>query len=153
MKLFHRKTQKIVKATIGKLSIDELTNLKNNQDFIFDWSLEKENIVYKICLLDTQEPLGLISVSDYQMELRIHINLIESSINNQGKNKEYQNIVGCLIAFVCRDAFIKGYDGFVSLISKSKLEKYYIDNYGFEKMGTHLVLHTHKSNLLIEKYL
>ena len=93
-----------------------------------------------------------MSIIDVPEELRIHINLIESSKIHRGENKSIKHIPGCLISFACRSAFIKGYGGFVSLKSKTKLKEYYRNSYGFIEMGTQMAIYNEASNLLIEKY-
>lgn len=84
--------------------------------------------------------LGLLSLKDIQSELRIHINLIEISANNIGRGKKYDRIAGCLIAYTCQLSFDKSYDGFVSLVPKSRLINHYCKHYGFEQFGRQLGL-------------
>ncbi len=153
MKLIDTKTGKGLTATIEKLMKSEVKKLKGNKKFTFDWSLELENNVYKITLLEENEILGLVSVIDYSEEFRLHINLIESSKAYRGKKKLLDNIPGCLIAFVCQLSFEKGYEGFVSLVPKTELVKYYNQKYGFEQIGNQMAVYYEISNLIIEKYL
>jgi hypothetical protein len=64
-----------------------------------------------------------------------------------------QAFVGCLIAWACRLAFIKGYYGFVSLIPKTRLIEHYKNAYGFEQFGRQLAVDAEQSHSLIKKYL
>ncbi len=153
MKLIETKTGEGIEAIIERLSKEEIRKLKGKKEFTFDWSLEIENDVYKIRLIEKKEVLGLMSLIDYAEEFRIHINLIESSKNYRGKNKLLKNIPGCFIAFACQLSFKKGYEGFVSLVPKTELVKYYKNTYGFEQMGTQMAVYYEVSNSLIEKYL
>ena len=138
---------------IEKMSQEELKQLKDDKDFTFDWSEEVEYEVFKITLKGEQEILGLVSLIDVPREFRIHINLIESSKKYRGKNKRIKNIPGCLISYACKIAFEKGYDGFVSLVPKTQLVKYYHENYGFEIIGNQMAIFMEKSKLLISKYI
>jgi len=153
MELIDTKTGEKLDASIEKLINSTINKLKGNKKFTFDWSLEIENDVYKINLIEEEEILGLVSLIDYPEEFRLHINLIESSKANRGKNKVLDNIPGCLIAFTCQFAFEKGYDGFVSLVPKTELVKYYNEKYGFEQMGNQMAIYYQLSNSIIEKYL
>lgn len=153
MKLIDTKTGKKLDATIEKLIKSAIKKLKGNKKFTFDWSLEIENDVYKINLIDEEEILGLVSIIDYPEEFRLHINLIESSKEHREKKKLLDNIPGCLIAFVCQLSFERGYEGFVSLVPKTELVKYYKERYGFEQMGNQMAVYYELSNSIIEKYL
>ena len=94
----------------------------------------------------------MISLIDISKELRIHINLIESSKIHRGKQKKIKNIPGSLISYACKIAFEKGYDGFVSLTPKTKLINYYA-SYGFVQVGTQMAIFLEASKLLILKYI
>lgn len=92
-----------------------------------------------------------MSISDFPREKRIHINLLEASKENVGKGKKVKNIAGNLIAYACKIAFKKGYDGFVSLLPKSKLVGHYMA-YGFNKVGRFLAIFLKTSADIISKY-
>lgn len=131
----------------------DLLELKDNREFSFDWNKEIGKSIYKIRIKGEKEILGLLSIIDIKEEFRIHINLIESSKNNKGKNKIIKNIAGCLIAFACKIAFKKGYGGFVSLVPKTRLINHYHNNYGFVQAGRQMAVYMEASNSLISKYL
>jgi len=153
MNLIDGNTDGKLEGAIEKVTNKEFRKLKNNKNFTFDWNQESKYQVFKIRAVDLKEILGLISIIDYPNEFRIHINLIEASILYRGKEKSILNIPGCLIAFVCKLAFKKGYNGFVSLIPKTQLIKYYQQNYGFLQFGTHMAIFEEDAELLIKKYL
>lgn len=153
MNLIAVATGEKVKAAIEKLGSYDVKKLKGNNRFLFDWSVEVENEVYRIKRIGKEETLGLISLRDVPKELRIHINLIESSEENKGRSKQFDNIPGCLIGFACQMAFQKGYDGFVSLVPKTKLIDYYHNKFGFLHMGTHMAVFLELAQAIISKYL
>jgi len=153
MNLIEIKTGKRVSSKIKKLTEKQILKLKGNRKFQFDWSAESKNEVYGLLKKDNNEILGLCSITYVPEELRIHINLIESSIPNQGRNKLIDGIPGCLIGYICELSFKQGYDGFVSLLSKTKLVNYYNEKFGFVQMGNYLVVFLDLSQSIITKYL
>ena len=154
MKLKHIPTDKELEAAIAEVAEKDYKSIKKDKHFSFNWKLEKNNQVYKIYLLsDKQQILGLISLIDRKDEYRIHLNLLEIKEQHQGKNKEIDNIAGCLIAFAAKIAIKKGYYGFVSLTPKTKLIDHYQDKYGFRQYGRYLGVEGVASQNLVEKYL
>ena len=126
-----------------------------DERFLFDWELEKDQgfDLYKLYLTESGLIVGLMSLLDIPEEFRIHLNLIESSKENIGKEKQMDRIPGVLIAFACELAFRKGYGGFVSLVPKTKLIDHYRNKYGFQQYGRMLATEGENSFQLIVKYL
>lgn len=154
MNLKNKKTNQHHKADISSLKKEDYDWIEKSDQYKFDWKVEKKNNVYKIYLIENQKAiLGVMALIDKPKELRIHINLIEVSSKNTGKNKTYENIAGCLIAFACRFAFEKNYEGFVSLEPKTNLIKHYHEKYGFKMYGIYMGIEGEISEMLIEKYL
>ncbi|MCB0594179.1 MAG: hypothetical protein H6557_22980 [Lewinellaceae bacterium] len=153
MNLKKRKTGELFRAEIKRLKREQFMLIESDKRFGFDWSKEKDFDVYQINLVKGEEVLGLISLEEISKELRIFIRLIEVSKENQGADKEYDNVAGCLISYACMIAFERDYEGFVSLIPKTELIGHYKDNYGFTEAGTHMYLEGKKAEVLIEKYL
>lgn len=153
MNLVDTATGKRINGRISKLSKSELRNLRGSEAFYFDWSLEVANEVYAIYRTKNDELLGLVSLTDVSNELRIHINLIESAIEQQGRKKKVDGIPGCLIGFTCRMAFQRGYDGFVSLIPKTELIDYYHREFGFLRMGASMVIYQETAQSIIQNYM
>jgi len=153
MVLLNTETGEKYDGLIEQIQREELHALKDHPDFGFDWSTEKDKEGYKIQLFNEQEILGLISFLDIPSEFRLHINLIESSNLHKGKAKKIAGIPGCLIAFVCKKAFLSGYDGFVSLTPKSELVEHYQVEYGFIQVGKQMAVFGQSAKLLITKYL
>ena len=156
MRLKNNKTGKFLKAKVSELKPSDQKKIKKSKQYTFDWNLEKKQKydLYKIYLVDEDDQiLGLLSLKDIKEELRVHINLIEISAKNVGKDKEYDRIAGCLIAFAAQLSFDKSYDGFVSLVPKTKLIDHYCKTYGFEQFGRQLGLGYEASINLIKNYL
>ncbi len=154
MPLKNRKTGETLASVIEFVIEPDYRRIKSSKEFDFDWKLEQQNDVYKICQLDNKEDiLGLMSLIDYPEELRIHLNLIELSNKNKGNSKEIDNIAGCLLAFACDVAFVNGYYGFVSLQPKTELINLYQNKYGFRQYGRLLAVEQESARQLIKKYL
>ena len=117
----------------------------------FDWDKEKNYDIYKLRLKDSDSIIGLMSLIYFDNWVKI--NLLQSSIENIGKDKQFDRIAGCLIAFACRIAFRKGFDGFVALEPKTSLAQHYIKKYNFQICGRHINTELGNSELLIQEYL
>jgi len=152
MQLFNRKKDDWIEAKIEKATQEDFALVKSSDEFFFDWTKERKRMVFKMLEVSKGNILGLISVTDFPEELRLHINLLESSKSNVGKNKIIDGIAGSLIAYVVSKAFEKGYNGFVSLIPKTNLIEFYIKMYGFIRVGNALIIEGEQSIKLIKKY-
>lgn len=153
MKLWNTQKQIYEEGIIESISTKDFQIIQKSNQFKFNWSTEKNYPIYKIRRRTEEEILGLISIIDIPSELRLEIHLLEISTDNIGKKKKVDRLAGCLIAHVCNLAFQKDYDGFVSLISKTEIEKIYKEKYGFIKQGNHLFTQLDNSESLINKYL
>jgi len=154
MNLINSKTGKKLKGVIELVEKEEeFKKIDKDTRFLFEWTKEKKNQVFKIRLADQDELLGLISLIDYPKELRIHINLIEVATSHRGKDKPILNIVGCLIGFTCKQAFKQMYRGFVSLVPKTQLIDYYHTSYGFIFIGIQMAVFGETAGALVQKYI
>jgi len=144
------KEKKKVKISISTIGKEEIASLR---EFEFNWQLETGNEIYKLTVKKSNEVIGLVSFERFFEELRIEIRLLEISKLNIGKLKKYERVAGILIAFACKESFVSGFYGFVSLVPKTKLIKHYIEKYGFKQFGRHLAVEFESSEKLINKYL
>ena len=148
------KTGQPIEAFIENLAQDDYKVIEKTKRFPkFNWNLEKKNDVYKIRTLDSDEIKGLMSLSSYENEKWIKINLLESSKENVGNDKHYDRIAGCLIAYACRLSFIKGFHGCVALEPKTELIGHYFKKYNLKRFGIHLYTDLRNSEELIREYL
>lgn len=140
----------LVKVT--QIDAAEIAKINKSKRFDFNWNKEKDFKVFKLIVNDDEKPLGLLSLRERPDNFALEIRLIASSKENIGKDNGYDRIAGCLISFACREAFKAGYDGFVCLKPKTKLEHYYISKYGFESTKLFLVTEGMNSLKLIKEY-
>ena len=133
-------TGESLKVVIEPVKIKDFYKLTKKRYF-FDWKMEVPYEAYKLCVSGEDEILGLISVERIPQEWRIHVRLLTVSVENKGKNKQYEHIVGNLLTFVSKLA-IKEYAEMccVSLIPKSKIADHYIEKYQMRRTGMMLSL-------------
>lgn len=153
MKVIHKESGEQLEAVIEPVGEKDWEIIQNSNAFQFDWAFEKDQIVYKIRLESEEEILGLISVEDISTEFRIHIRLIEVNIRDIGKHKRYDDVAGCLFAFIGEKSFQRDYEGYVSLQPKTELIEHYISKYGFRQFGKNLFIELGDSERMINKYL
>lgn len=153
MLLFHRENQLWEEAKIFPAGENELETIRTDGRFEFDWEEETARGIYAISLVSPEKIVGVASLKDVPSELRLEISLLEVSMENVGKKREYEGIAGCLIAFACRLAFNRGYFGFVSLVPKTRLIEHYMKTYGFRQYGRQLAIDLEDADALIKKYL
>jgi hypothetical protein len=145
----------VLSVRIELIQKEDLSKIKSNKGFNFDWQKEKDVEIYKLFNTENDEILGLLSVADRSETLVVEIRLLESVATNVGKNKRVEGVAGCLIAWACRLSFIKGYDGWVMLTAKTALIKYYCEKYGMKQIGKSqvCVIEQDQSYKLIQYYL
>ena len=124
-------------------------------DWQFNWLGQlklTDREVYKLVIKDNVKIIqGLISLSDKGDH--IYMNLIESVKFNKGKTKIYAGVPGNLVAFACKLAFAKGYDGYLAFDAKTVLVKHYQDTlYATHFRGTKMMIETLAASRLINQY-
>ena len=122
--------------------------------FSFRWkSLKGEADIYKLHIVKEADILGVMGLVDVPEEKRIEIKLLANSRENQGRNKLYDRVAGCLIAYACARAAKKyGGDACVSLLPKTNLVKHYMQKYGMVDGGRQLYLEREAMNYITNKY-
>lgn len=134
---------------------DDLKSFSKKNGWLFNWKSEykqPDRDVYKLTISGNPEVVqGLISITE--REDHVYMHLIESAPFNLGKNKVYIGVPGNLIAFACRIAFHRGFDGYVSFTSKTQLIEHYQKTLGAKNVGGNLMVINSESALkLIDKY-
>lgn len=142
------------KTEILPLATKDL-KLLSKGDWLFDWKAEaknKDKLVYKLTIIENPKVLqGLISLQDKGDHFFMH--LIESSKFNRGARKVYIGVPGNLVAYACKLSFDKGYDGYLSFESKTKLIEHYKQTLGAELLfGNIMAIDTKAATKLVEQY-
>ena len=140
---------------VSTFTTKDLKQLTKKNGWKFNWKQELTNNnreVYKLTIVNNPDIIqGLISFTI--KEDHIYMDLIESAPFNLGRNKIYEGVAGNLVAFACKVAFQRGFDGFLSFTAKTKLIEHYEKSLGAYHFGNHLmILETKASTILVDKY-
>ncbi len=140
---------------ISYLLKTDLKTILKTKGWKFDWKKElsfDDREVYKLTILNNP------SIVQALVSLRIendhvYMPLIESAPFNRGKDKMYLGAPGNLVAFACRLSFQKGFEGFVSFHSKTKLMEHYEKTLEAQHFGGQLmIINTKAAKKLVDKY-
>ena len=140
---------------ISLLSKNDLKFVTKKNNWLFNWRKEFNDLrkeVYKLTIANNPQIIqGLMSLTIEEDHVFMH--LIESAPFNRGKEKVYLGVPGNLVAFGCKISFQRGFDGFLSFHSKTKLIEHYINILGAYHFGGHLmIIPTKAAEKLISKY-
>jgi hypothetical protein len=142
------------KTLVLELTAKDIKSLKQS-DWVFDWKTEakqKDKTVYKLVIADNETVFqGLISLQDKGDHIFMH--LIESNRFNRGAKKLYIGVPGNLVAFACKLSFDKGYEGYVSFESKTRLIEHYQLTLGAHVLfGNIMAINRRAAHKLIDQY-
>ncbi|MFA6925141.1 MAG: hypothetical protein WC223_12925 [Bacteroidales bacterium] len=137
------------------LSAKDLPMVSKKNGWVFDWKYElnqPEREVYKLTITNNPNIIqGLVSIEIRRDHIYMH--LLENAGFNKGKNKIYAGVAGNLVAFVCRHSFQRGFEGYISFISKSKLIDHYEKTLGARHSGGRvMIIDTKAALILLDKY-
>ena len=133
----------------------DLKIVSKKNGWFFNWEQEhklRDRQIYKLTIRNNPDIIqGMLSISDNQDHY--YLNLIESAPFNLGKGKLYEGVPGNLFAFTCKTSWDKGYEGFVSFTSKTKLVEHYVTSLGATHIGGNkMVIFPREALKLILKY-
>jgi hypothetical protein len=134
---------------------DDFKTITKKEGWLFDWKAEfkkPDRDVYKLTIVNNQSVIqGLISLSVKADHVYVH--LIESAPFNKGKDKVYVGAPGNLVAFACKLSFQRGFEGYLSFLSKTNLINHYEKTLGAIHVGGNLmIINTISALKLIDKY-
>jgi hypothetical protein len=133
----------------------DFKSVTKKEGWLFDWKAEfkkPDRDVYKLTIVNNQTiNQGLISLSVKTDHVYMH--LIESAPFNKGKDKVYAGVPGNLVAFACKLSFQRGFEGYLSFLSKTNLINHYEKTLGASHAGGNLmIINTISALRLINKY-
>lgn len=121
--------------------------------YFFNWNLEKDYRVYKLCQKGQTDILGLMSLAFIDAEYRVEIRLLALLKENVGKDKLISRIAGNLFAFAARLSITMfGQMAAISLVPKTDLGQHYMDAYDFEQAGRSLFIEGSRLFDLLKRY-
>ena len=134
---------------------NDLKSITKKDGWLFNWKEEfkkPDRDVYKLTIVNNQKVIqGLVSLSVKPDHVYMH--LIESAPFNKGKNKVYAGVPGNLVAFACKLSFQRGFEGYLSFLSKTNLIDHYEKTLGAIHAGGQLmVINTAAALRLTNKY-
>lgn len=140
---------------VSPLTKIDLKSISKGNAWQFDWKKElgfNDREVYKLTIANNPDIIqGLMSLRIEPDS--IYMPLIESAPFNKGRNKIYRGVPGNLVAYACRLSFQKGFEGFVSFHSKTKLIDHYQKSLGAYHFKGHLmIINTEAAKFLVDKY-
>lgn len=140
---------------IEPITPEELKIILKEKQFQCDWKTFKKQELYKIRLKSSELALGLMAIKEHTKDglPYLEIAALETILGNLESTKLHQPLAGYLIAYACREAFKRGFNGFVALIPKPTLFQTYIDTYGFMPAGKRVYTDFENSARLIRRYL
>ncbi len=148
-------TNEVFETDIKQVFVQDIKQIKKT-DWVFNWHKEFKNPaneIYKLTTINNPKIIqGLICFTDKHDH--IFMPLIESAKFNRGKNKLYRGVAGNLVAFGCKVAFEKGYDGVVSFVAKTQLIEHYRLTLGAKQfgVGNRMFIGTRESLFLVKQY-
>ena len=135
--------------------LNDFKSITKKGGWLFDWKSEfrmPDRDVYKLTIGNNQTVIqGLISLSVKADHVYMH--LIESAPFNKGKDKVYAGVPGNLVAFACKLSFQRGFEGYLSFLSKTNLINHYEKTLGATHVGGNImIINTVAALKLINKY-
>lgn len=151
------KNDQLVKAEIVVPEPDEIPLIKDGWNF--NWrDLSKEKKASMVVLRTIKPNSSIEGALQLKIENEMLImSVLEIAPHNVGqKNKKYDYVAGCLIAFACRESFKleSAYKGFLTFMSKTSLIKWYSEKYGASLgLGQRMYIDSEEGMKLINEYL
>lgn len=151
------KTGEIVKTNYSvsdRISPSEARKLKSS-GWNFDWSKPQSNgyDIYKLYRNNSDRVEGMIALKLDNANSAVHVDIVESSPENRGTNKEYNGVGGHLFAIAAEKSDSNGYGGFVYFTAKTDLIAHYQKELGAKLVsGRVMAIDEQAAYNLLSKY-
>jgi hypothetical protein len=147
-------THEVFLTEITRISRGQSRQIKKSH-WLLDWHLELKTEGREVFKLTTvQNPTiihGLISLTDNHDH--VFLNLIENARYNKGEKKLYRGVAGNLVAFACKTAFERKYDGVVAFVAKTQLIEHHQATLGAKTFaGNRMFIDTREALTLVKHY-
>jgi hypothetical protein len=140
---------------ISVINKSDIKLISKANGWVFNWRDEVKapaREVFKLTIVNNSSIIQGLICLEVKFD-HVYMHLVESAPFNKGKAKVYAGVLGNLVAFACKFAFQRGFDGNVSFISKTKLIDHYIQNIGAIHIGKQrMLIETQSALKLINKY-
>ncbi len=140
---------------ISTFTYNDAKSVTKKNGWLFDWKWElnqNDREVLKLTISNNPHILqGLMSLTPKSDNVYLH--LIESAPFNRGQDKIYMGVPGNLVAYACKLSFMRGTEGYVSFLAKTKLVDHYIETLGTMHAGGNLmIIHSSAAQKLVNQY-
>lgn len=122
----------------------------------------KDYETYTLTTLKTPEIIEGCLIINTKSTSEVYIAFVEIAPHNRGNGKRYDKVAGCLIAFACRQSFIKDKEGYLAFDvleerkeDEIKLMEMYSQKYHALRLdnSTTMIILPEGSEILINEYL
>ena len=106
-----------VKSKISLVTKNKSKLPSINEGWRFNFSKrskKKDFETYILTTLRNTERIEGCLILNTKSDYEVYMAFIEVAPHNRGKNKKFDKVAGCLIAFACRQSFIKGKGGYLA---------------------------------------
>jgi len=150
-------TNTLIEAEIVKADAKNMPLKKDGWNFKWKSIIKRENTDTYVLRIKSN-PSSVQGVLHLKVqEGMLIMDIVEIAPHNIGrKNKRYDYVAGCLIAFACRESFKleNNYKGFLTFESKTKLIDWYMEKYDAKiAMGQKMYIGPNDGQNLINEYL
>lgn len=165
VKILETETKYEIKSHIHLVSKNKskLPSLKDGWRFNFSkHSKRKDFETYILTADQTPEIIEGCLIIESKSPHQVYMAFIEVAPHNRGHLKKYERVAGCLIAFACRQSFIKGKEGYLAFDvieeeknDEIKLMKLYSQKYKAVRLdnSTTMIILPEGSEKLIKEFL
>lgn len=154
VRIFELAKAEYTEAEIMRMNPNDYDEVISSERFEkFDWNDLRMNVeeIYK--LVKNETILGLIFFFHETLLNKLEINKLEVSKENVGKDKQYDCIAGCLLAFASLHS-LKYLSGEIYVMYKREVKHIYIGKYGFTPYDEYYVKSDRANSVeLVSKYL
>lgn len=140
---------------ISVITKSDIKLITKTNGWVFNWRDEVKapaREVFKLTIVNNLLIIQGLICLEVKFD-HVYMHLVESAPFKKGKTKVYEGVLGNLVAFACKFAFQRGFEGNVSFISKTKLIEHYIQSIGAIHIGRQrMLIETQSALKLINKY-
>ncbi len=141
------------KTEVLELTLADIRKLRK-VDWLFEWKAEAKQVVKRFISLLLMTIQTLFKGNKPARPGRSYVyGIIESNKFNREAKKVYLGVPGNLVSIACKISFDKGYRGYVSFESKTKLKEHYQKTLGAHLLfGNFMTIDTIAAAKLVDQY-
>jgi hypothetical protein len=165
VKIIETRTESEIKSKISLITKNKNQLPSINDGWRFNFSKHAKGNNYETYILTTHATPEIIEgclIINTEVQFQIYMAFVEVAPHNRGNQKKYDKIAGCLIAFACRQSFIKDKEGYLAFDvleekkeDEVKLMKLYSQKYNAVRLynSTTMIILPEGSEKLINEFL